>query len=155
MFWRPFENENQTGGCTQKETRKPTLSKFLRKSLELEDKGCKITLKDEQRKAVKQLYGKKDLVAILPTGFGESPIFQLLVLLENRNRNGHTQIASAESALITCPLTSIINGRICEVESMGLSACNLLQKLADLTEVKVGKMFIWGQIFRRWKSGHL
>ena len=36
--------------------------------LELEDKGRKITLKDEQRKAVKQLYGKKDLVAVLPTG---------------------------------------------------------------------------------------
>ena len=31
--------------------------------LELEDKGRKITLKDKQRKAVKQLYGKKDLVA--------------------------------------------------------------------------------------------
>ena len=28
--------------------------------LELEDKGRKITLKDEQRNAVKQLYGKKD-----------------------------------------------------------------------------------------------
>ena len=40
--------------------------------LELEDKGRKITLKDEQRKAVKQLYGKKDLVAVLPTGFGVS-----------------------------------------------------------------------------------
>ena len=28
--------------------------------LELEDKGRKITLKDDQRKVVKQLYGKKD-----------------------------------------------------------------------------------------------
>ena len=49
--------------------------------LELEDKGRKIILKDEQRKAGKQLYGKKDLVAVLPTGFGRSLIFQLLVLL--------------------------------------------------------------------------
>ena len=55
--------------------------------LELEDKSRKITLKYEQRKAAKQLYGKKDLVAIFPTGFGKSLIFQLLVLLENRNRN--------------------------------------------------------------------
>ena len=62
--------------------------------LELEDKGHKITLKDEQRKAVKHLYGKKNLVAVLPTGFGKSLIFQLLVLLENRGRNGHTQTAS-------------------------------------------------------------
>ena len=36
----------------------------------LEDKGRKITMKDEQRKAVKQLYGKKDLAAVLPTGEG-------------------------------------------------------------------------------------
>ena len=40
--------------------------------LEFDDKGRKITLKDEQRKAVKQLYRKKDLVAVLPTGFGVS-----------------------------------------------------------------------------------
>ena len=54
-----------------------TLKEIL---LELEDKGRKITLKDEQRKVVKQLYGKKNLVAVLPTGFGKSLIFQLLVL---------------------------------------------------------------------------
>ena len=98
--------------------------------LELEDKGRKITLKDEQRKAVKRLYGKKDLVAVLPTGFRRSLIFQLLVLLENRNRNGHTQTASV---LVICRLTSIINNQIFEVESMGLSASNLSEKLADLT----------------------
>ena len=89
--------------------------------LELDVKGRKITLKDEQRKTVKQLFGKKDLVAVLPTGFGKSPIFQLLLLLENRDRNGHTQTASV---LVICPSTSIINQQIFEVESMGLSACN-------------------------------
>ena len=65
-------------------------------------------------------------------GFRKSLIFQLLVLLENRDRNGHTQTASV---LVTCPLTSIINDQIFEVESMGLSACNLSDNLADLTEV--------------------
>ena len=100
--------------------------------LELKDKGRKITLKDEQRKAVKQLYGKKDLVAVLPTGVGKSLIFQLLLLLEKRDRNGHTQTAFV---LVICPLTSIINDQTFEVESMGLFACNLSDKLADLTEV--------------------
>ena len=65
------------------------------------------------------------------------------MLLENRNRNGHTQTASV---LIICPLTSIINNQIFEVENMGLSACNLSEKLADLTEVEVGKMFICSEI---------
>ena len=80
--------------------------------LELEDIGRKITLKDEQRKAVKQLYGKKDLLAVLPTGSGKSLIFQLQLLLENRNRKGHTA-----SVLVICPLTVIINDQIFELES--------------------------------------
>ena len=104
--------------------------------LELEDKGRKITLKDEQRKVVKQLYGKKYLVAVLPTSCGKNLIFQLLVLLENRNRNGHTQTASV---LVICHLTSIINDQIFEVKSIGLSACN---QLADLTEVESVKYHI-------------
>ena len=78
----------------------------------------KITSKEEKKKAVKQLYGKKDLVAILPTGFRKSLIFQLLVLLENRNRKGHTA-----SVLVICPLTSIINDQVFDVDSMGLCAC--------------------------------
>ena len=75
MFWMPFENAKHLKG-----DREAKFEQILKEILlELEDKGCKITLKDEQRKAVKQLYGKKDLVAILSTGFGKSLIFQLLV----------------------------------------------------------------------------
>ncbi|XP_015760429.1 PREDICTED: ATP-dependent DNA helicase RecQ-like [Acropora digitifera] len=85
--------------------------------LELKDKSRKITLKDEQSTAVKQLYGKK----------------------ENRNPNGHSQTASV---LVICPLTSIINDQIMEVESMGLSGCNLLERLADLTDLEGGKYHI-------------
>ena len=107
--------------------------------MELKYKGRKITLKDEQRTAMKQLYGKKDLAAVLPTGFGKSLIFQLLILLENRNRNGHSQTVSV---LLICPLTSIINDQIMEVESMGLPACNLSENLADLTDVEGGKYHI-------------
>ena len=100
LFWKPFENENtleRDGEAKPEQILKEIL-------LELEDKGRKITLKDDQGKAVKQLYGKKDLIAVLPTGFGKSLIFQLLMLLENRNRKGHIA-----SVLVICPLTIIIN----------------------------------------------
>ena len=60
------------------------------------------------------------------------------LILENRNRNGHAQT----SVLVICPLISIVNDQIFEVESMGLCACNLSEKLADLTEVKGGKYHI-------------
>ena len=130
IFWKPFENEN-----TLERDREAKFDQILKEiSLELEDKGRKITLKDEKRNPVKQLYEKKDLVAVLTTGFGKSLTFQLLVLLENRNRKGHTA-----SVLVICPLTSIINDQILEVESTGLWACYLSQKLAGLTEVEGGK----------------
>ena len=88
MFWKPFENENQDDGYTQK--RQEAKYEQILKEILLElDKGRKITLKDKQKKAVRQLYGKKDLVAVLPPGFRKSFIFQLLVFLENRNQNGH------------------------------------------------------------------
>ena len=83
---------------------------------------------------MKQLHGTTDLVAILPASFRMSLIFQLLVSLENRNRKGHTA-----SVPVICPLTSIINDQIFEVESTGLCTCYLSQKLADLTEVEGGK----------------
>ena len=76
-FWKPFKNEN-----TLERDREAKFDQILKEILlELEDKGRKITLKDEQRKAVKQLYGKKDLVAVLPTGFGKSLTFQLLAVV--------------------------------------------------------------------------
>lgn len=59
---------------------------------------------------------------VLPTGFGKSFILQLLVLLEK-----------TASVLVFYPLTSIISDQIFEEESMGLFACNLSEKLADLT----------------------
>ena len=63
-------------------------------------------------------------------GFRKESYLPVAGVTENRNRNGHTQTASV---LVICPLTSIINDQIFEVESMGLSTCNLSEKLADLT----------------------
>ena len=54
----------------------------------LEAKGRKIQLKTYQLKGLQKLYDRKDLIAVLPTGYGKSLIFQLLVLLEQK-RNNH------------------------------------------------------------------
>ena len=94
---------------------------------ELEKKGLNFSLKEEQKTAVKEL---------LPTGFGKSLIFQLLVLLARRAKN------QAACVLVICPLTSIINDQIQEVEAMGLCACNLSEKLSDLTDIEQGKFAI-------------
>ena len=99
---------------------------------ELEKKGLNFSLKEEQKTAVKELFEGRDVVAVLPTGFGKSLIFQLLVLLARRAKN------QAACVLVICPLTSIINDQIQEVEAMGLCACNLSEKLSDLTDIEQG-----------------
>ena len=56
----------------------------LRKAI---DKLCDFTvsLNVEQRDAVASLLDGHDVLAVLPTGFGESPIFQVFNLLYGRN----------------------------------------------------------------------
>ena len=48
---------------------------------ELSSKGFAFTLKAEQRLALRNLLVGKDVLAVLPTGFGKSLIFQLFVLM--------------------------------------------------------------------------
>ena len=46
----------------------------------LQEKGFKLNLKSEQMKAIRHLYEGRDLLAVLPTGYGKSLIFQILML---------------------------------------------------------------------------
>ena len=48
---------------------------------DLRSKGFAFSLKSEQRSSLRNLFEGKDLLAVLPTGFGKSLIFQLLVLM--------------------------------------------------------------------------
>ncbi|CAB4034865.1 ATP-dependent helicase SGS1, partial [Paramuricea clavata] len=73
----------------------------------------KLTLEDEQKEAVKSFLSGRDVLAILPTGFGKSLIFQLF--------------ATAKSivVLVICPLDGIVKGKLTEAESYGLKAVSL------------------------------
>ena len=47
--------------------------------LKLNKTGIAFLLKKEQESAMRHLFNGKDVMAVLPTGFGESLIFQLFV----------------------------------------------------------------------------
>ena len=70
----------------------------------LTDKLRGLDLKTKQEQAVRNLYPGRDVLAVLPTGFGKSRIYQAFSLLKSCENTGAT--------LITCniiaPLTSII-----------------------------------------------
>ena len=75
-----------------------------------------IVLKTEQKRSVQQLIFGGDLLAVLPTGFGKSLVFQLLVLVAERLTEKKC------SALVVCPLKSIIEDQIKEAENFGIIA---------------------------------
>ena len=68
----------------------------LRKAI---DKLCDFTvsLNVEQRDAVASLLDGHDVLAVLPTGFGESPIFQVFVIAAEMERERF------QTALVLCP----------------------------------------------------
>ncbi|XP_068680332.1 uncharacterized protein [Montipora foliosa] len=102
----------------------------------LEENGIKFMLKAEQKTAIRHLFEIKDLLAVLPTGYGKSLIFQLLVLLAKRAGN-------YASLLVISPLVSIINDQVMEVEAMNLTACNLAQKLGNLEDIEGGNFNVY------------
>lgn len=91
---------------------------------DLRSKGFTFSLKSEQRSSLRNLFEGKDLLAVLPTGFGKSLIFQLLVLMMEvrRKRRGERGFASI---VVISPLQSIIRDQVVEVVSMGMTACDL------------------------------
>ena len=80
----------------------------------------------EQKRSVKQLSTGGDVLAVLPTGFGKSMIFQLLALTKEDS-----------VILVICPLKSIVNDQIKEASSMGILAGSLSHCLQ--TDIESGK----------------
>ena len=73
-------------------------------------------LKPEQEVAVKSLLDGKNVLAVLPTGYGKSLIYQMFVRAKNFEMNGKAKI------LVISPLVSIIKDQILDMKSIGYSA---------------------------------
>ena len=74
-------------------------------------------LKDEQKKCIAALLQKKDVLGLLPTGFGKSLIFQLyprIFELVNASKNCHVIVVSS--------LNAITEEQVQELADIGISA---------------------------------
>ena len=82
-----------------------------------------IHLKKDEDIAIKSFLKEKDVLAVLPTGFGKSLVFQVfadvrsLLSVESTSSNG--------SVLVVCPLKSIMSDQIEEARSLGLTALEI------------------------------
>jgi len=97
----------------------------------LSELGMSRVLRPEQKEAISSLVHGSDLLAVLPTGFGKSLIFQLFIRV--------TEILSSKAAcvIVVCPLKSIVQDQLAEASSMGLTATSLAS--ACLQDVEDGK----------------
>ena len=76
--------------------------------------------KKEQDIAIKSLLKEKDVLAVLPTGFGKSLVFQVFAIITSMD-----SVSSNGCVLVICPLKSIIRDQIEEADSLGLNAVEL------------------------------
>lgn len=78
-------------------------------------------LKDKEIQTLKSLYDGNDTLAVLPTGFGKSIIFQLLPFLFQRKLGRH----EAMICIIVTPLNSIMQDQVQSLSMRGIPACFL------------------------------
>ena len=76
--------------------------------------------------------GGLDVLAVLPTGFGESVIFLLFVM-------GCEDLNCLYKHCHYFPTDSIIQDQAAQVTFTGMSACDLKEKLDCLKEIQQGK----------------
>ena len=83
-----------------------------------------LILKKEQQIAVENLLSGRDVLAVLPTGFGKSMIFTMYLLAKlefEKQAISDTTVC----IVVISPLTSIICDQIAEMESLGFTAVEL------------------------------
>ena len=77
----------------------------------------------KSKTAIMSLLKEKDVLAVLPTGFGKSLVFQVFAVV--RSLLSVESTSSHSSVLVVCPLKSIISDQIEEARSLGLTALEI------------------------------
>ena len=81
--------------------------------------GRETVLKPEQESAVRALLADRDVLAVLPTRYYKSLIYQMFVRVKNYELNGNAAI------LVISPLKSIIEDQLQEMDLLGYPAKDL------------------------------
>ena len=87
---------------------------YAKKSL-----GISFALKDRQIEALESIYNGQDTVAVLPTGYGKSVIYQLLPWLLQRSSSEPLTV------IIVTALNSIMQDQVQSLCDNGIAACYL------------------------------
>lgn len=92
-----------------------------------------LNLKPKQVKCLEAVYLNRDLVAVLPTGYGKSIIFHLLPLLLF-DRNTSSPSTPSPVIIVVSPLNSLIQDQLRRINLSNKSAAVLNVKRSENTE---------------------
>ena len=95
---------------------------------DLSNNGKQIDLKPEQGAAIKSLVHGQDVLAILPTGFGKSAIYQILVGVKEKMSK------DCACVLVICPLRSLIEDQIKEANLWASKRIHFQKLLLQMCE---------------------
>ena len=94
-----------------------------------------LALKKQQMEIVKLVaVDKRDTLAVLPTGFGKSLIYQILAPFSQFMDYGHEPAVdgcSTSIVLVISPLNALIRDQVTKLRSSGLKACILKAAFDD------------------------
>lgn len=106
----------------------------------------KFSLKMEQRTALESFIERKDVFALLPTGFGKSLIYQLAPLVAKS-----MGICENPIVVVVSPLIALMEDQVREATALGISACQLDPDIEAL--IKRGSFNIVLGSPESWLSG--
>ena len=79
------------------------------------------------------------MFAVLPTGWGKSLIFQIIPDVCSYLHDRGFPYPKAAITIVVCPLTSLVESHIRELDRRGIRSCSLSGKNLDEKELFVGK----------------
>lgn len=89
----------------------------------LSELGLNVTLKEEQILAVESVVNSKDVLAVLPTGFGKSLIYQILPgVFDFLSMHQHSAAKGKALILVVSPLNALMQDQISKLNERGVSA---------------------------------
>ena len=103
----------------------PTIFEGVKYGLEVIGKKD-FTLKDEQLTILKIItVQKRDVLAVLPTGFGKSLVYQLIAPFADFMAIAHRPTVNESIVLVISPLNALIRDQVSKLKESGLKACIL------------------------------
>ena len=94
-----------------------------------------ISLQDKQREVLRILAVEKDALAVLPTAYGKSLIYQALAPLMDYIVAGGHPTENKSVVLVVSPINALIKDQVTKLRQRGLRVCVLKDDRVDAEEV--------------------